>query len=273
MALEYPEIKKISDQLKQVLPGNKFIDIELGDLSDYLVNKHFVNLHRVDIVGLSIKEVSSWGLNIFIQLNKNLNLIFGHLNGKILYHPSNDELINKSKILFYLSDHKYLTFHTRFYGFACALNNREINKHKYLNKNGVEPLSDEFTYEYFETILNNLHNKVIKKLQSSYEYLTGYQNGYFQDIFFDAGILPLRKISSLNEEEKYNLYQTIHKITLKATQNGGASTERDIYNKPGKYKRKIGLNVKNQPCPKCGAPIFSKNILGSNSYFCPNCQH
>ena len=56
MAMEFPEMLKVSRQLDQVLNGKKFIDISLNDRSANLIKWGFVNLHQCDVVGLKITD-------------------------------------------------------------------------------------------------------------------------------------------------------------------------------------------------------------------------
>ena len=273
MALEYPEITHITKQMQDLLTGHKIMDISLSDSCNNLIKWGFVNLHKKDVVGLNITDITSWGQHIYIKFENDLNLVFGHMVGKLLYSNSLSAVPQKYKILFSLSDNSYFSYHTSLYGYACVLSAEEIINHKYVSKQGTEPLSRDFTYTYFDEMLQQNKKKPVKKIQSTYDYLAGYQNGYFQDIFYESAILPTRKISSLSEEEKHILYDSIIAITRSATENGGSTTEVDLFNKPGNYRRKIGNHLKNKPCPKCGTPVTMKNLLGSNSFYCQNCQH
>jgi formamidopyrimidine-DNA glycosylase len=112
----------------------------------------------------------------------------------------------------------------------------------------------------------------VKKIQGLYDYLSGLQNGYFQDILFCAGILPSRKISGLSEQEKKKLHHCIVSVIKEAVELGGNSEDVDIYNTPGHYQRKMGSHLKGKPCKTCGTTIQSVNLLGSLSHYCPGCQ-
>ena len=100
----------------------------------------------------------------------------------------------------------------------------------------------------------------------------GVGNGYLQDILFRAKIHPRRRAIDITEEEKRALYEAII-ITLKqATALGGRDTERDLYNRPGDYRRMLDSRSAGQPCSECGTLIVKIQYLGGSSYFCPDCQ-
>ena len=128
--MEFPEINKISRQLNDVLRGKKFIDITMNEQNNILIKRGFVNLHKHDLVGLTIEEVFSRGLYVIVSFEEGENLVFGDLIGKILYHPNKSSLPNKFTILFSLSDKSFLSLQVDQYGFALALSDNALNAHK-----------------------------------------------------------------------------------------------------------------------------------------------
>jgi formamidopyrimidine-DNA glycosylase len=271
--MEFPEIKRITRQLNDVLRGKRFIDITLNDQNDELIKWGFVNLHKHDVVGLTVEEVAQRGIYSIIRFEQNENLVLGDLLGKILYHPNKSRLPNKYTTLFSLSDKSYLSLHVETYGFAYALNDNDLNNHKVFSNQGLTPEDEGFSYGYFEEVLKKFSRFHVKKLQHVPEFISGFQNGYMQDIFLCAGILPYRKISRLTEEEKEKLYKCMVGIITEAVEMEGSTDEVDIFGHPGRYRRMIGLRIKNRICPRCGDIFISKKILGSPSYFCMSCQH
>jgi formamidopyrimidine-DNA glycosylase len=271
--MEFPEIKRITRQLNDVLRGKRFIDITLNDQNDDLIKWGFVNLHKHDIVGLTIEEVTQRGIYCIVRFEQNENLVFGDLIGKLLYHPNKSRLPNKYTTLFSLSDKSFLSLHVESYGYAYALNNEELNKHKYFGNQGLTAWDESFSYGYFEEVLNKYPRFHVKKLQQIHASISGFQNGYMQDIFLCAGILPYRKISRLTDAEKGKLYKCMVGIISEAVEMDGSTDEVDIFGHPGRYRRMIGLRIKNRICPRCGDIFVSRKILGTPSYFCMSCQH
>jgi Formamidopyrimidine-DNA glycosylase len=272
MALELPEMMKISNQLKDVLVDRTIKRAEISEDSKKIIEWGFTNLDKKDITNMRVVDVHNKGHYVFIRFESGYSLIFGDLIGKILYHQSIKDVPEKYKIIFELSDGAFMTFHTSLYGYAMVLNDEEISRHKYIGQKGVSPLSSEFTYEYFTGMLDNNQKQMVKRIQSMYDYISGFLNGYFQDVLFTAGILPARKICDLKEDEKVRLYNAIRDVMERAVKMGGSSEEVDIYNTSGGYTRIMGSGFKDKRCPQCGSVIKKKNILGSSSYYCENCQ-
>ncbi len=273
MAMELPEMTRIAGQLKNELVGKSFKEILFADKVNKLSEWGFINLKQRDITHSKIIDVRSSGHYVFIEMESGYSLIFGDLVGKILYHKTKGDVPGKFTLAFMLSDDSVMTFHTSLYGYAIALTQEEIEEHKYIGHSGISPLDKKFTFDYFERMLAANEKLKVKKTQSLYDYMIGFQNGYFQDILFCAKISPLRKIADLTPKEKETLFSCLMEITKKAVAQYGSSDEVDIYGMPGNYQRVMGNHLKNKPCPRCGTPIIQKNILGSNSYYCGKCQN
>ncbi len=272
MAMELPEMTRIAGQLKDELVGKSFKEILFTDKVNKLTEWGFINLKQRDITHAKIIDVRSSGHYVFIEMESGYSLIFGDLVGKILYHKTKGEVFGKFTLAFMLSNNSVMTFHTTLYGYAIALTQEEIEEHKYIGHGGISPLDKEFTYDHFERMLKANEKLKVKKIQSLYDYMIGFQNGYFQDILFCSKISPLRKIGELSPKEREILFNCLMDIIKKAIAEDGSADEVDIYGEPGRYQRVMGNHLKNKPCPRCGTPIIQKNILGSNSYYCEKCQ-
>jgi formamidopyrimidine-DNA glycosylase len=272
MSYELPEIAVLAQQLNQVLPGRHITDIDISDKAAKLIEWGFINLMEHDIQYLKIDTVTANGLWLLIHFENGMNLVFGHLIGKLLYYSSEADIQSGYKVRFTFNDFTCLALHASLYGFAYAIHDNDIPSHKYIGARGITPLDKGFTFDYFSGILKRNQKHQVKKLQSFYDEIAGFQNGYFQDILYCAGVLPAKKISELNRDEYKKIHDCMISVTAEALDKGGNTEDVDIYNTPGSYKRKMGKHLKGKPCPKCGAIVQAKNLLGSVSHFCPGCQ-
>jgi formamidopyrimidine-DNA glycosylase len=100
----------------------------------------------------------------------------------------------------------------------------------------------------------------------------GVGNGYLQDILFRAKIHPKRWVIDIAEGERRVLYEAIRETIKQAVEMGGRDTERNLYDRPGGYRRILDSRNVGQPCPECGTPIEKIQYLGGAAYFCPRCQ-
>jgi len=72
--------------------------------------------------------------------------------------------------------------------------------------------------------------------------------------------------------EKRALCEAIRGTLRQAVELGGRDTERDLYDRPGRYRRILDARSVGQPCPECGTWIEKIQYLGGASYVCPRCQ-
>lgn len=140
-------------------------------------------------------------------------------------------------------------------------------------KQGPNPLTDGFDETYFDMLWRREKPSLsVKALLATQKRIPGLGNGVLQDILFQAGIHPKRKLQSIGEEERAKLFQSI-KTTLKEMRDcGGRDTEKDLYNHPGGYQTILSAKTIKYPCRRCGGTLVRESYLGGNVYYCPVCQ-
>jgi formamidopyrimidine-DNA glycosylase len=167
-----------------------------------------------------------------------------------------------------------MTYTLQMWGFVKLLEKSELPEQPYA-KVGIPPLSETFTPERFNQLLEEYPDKTKKGVKGflvTSQHVNGIGNSYLQDILFRAKIHPARKIPTLNSDERLNLYNAIQKIMAEAIKLGGREDERDLFDHPGGYTRLMSNQSVGQPCPDCSTPIQKISYLGGACYLCPNCQ-
>ena len=248
MSYELPEIAVLAEQLKEVLLNRHIVDVDISEKAGKLIEWGFINLLEHDIQNIKIDAVRANGLWLVIHFENGMNLVFGHLIGKLLYYRSESDIQSGYKVRFTFNDYACLALHASLYGFAYAIHDIDIPDHKYIGAKGIAPTDKSFTFDYFSDVLLRNPKLQVKKVQSLYDDIAGFQNGYFQDILYCAGVLPSRKIGELNDTECRKLYDCMIDVTAEALEMGGNSEDVDIYNTPGSYKRKMGSHLKVSDC-------------------------
>ena len=112
----------------------------------------------------------------------------------------------------------------------------------------------------------------MKGLLTQDQLIPGLGNAIAQDILFRARLSPKHPIGDLTKSERRQLYNAIVKTVNQVIAKGGRYDEYDLYDKPGKYIRRMDKNAVERPCPECGRQIKKMAYLGGACYFCPNCQ-
>ena len=103
-------------------------------------------------------------------------------------------------------------------------------------------------------------------------YIPGFGNGVLQDILFNSGINPKRKISTISDFEKEDLFHDFKFNLHSMPDKGGRDTEKDLFGKAGGYKTIFSKNTYKNPCPNCGGTITKEAYLGGSVYYCQTCQ-
>jgi len=274
--IELPEALTIARQMNDVLSGKR---IEAGIRGNSPHKFAFYNRppeeYEAILRSKTMGAVAEHGSLILAALEPDYVLVLGGGGERILFHQSEETLPKKHQLLLHFQDDTYLTVTVQGWGHAQLFHQSEIAAHPYIGRKCVSPLSDAFTFEYFQGLFGELAEKdprSIKFFVISKPGICGVGNGYLQDILFRAKIHPKRRSIDIAEREKPTLYEAIRGILKQAMELGGRDTEIDLYNRPGRYKRILDSRNVGQPCRECGAPIERIQYLGGASYFCPHCQ-
>jgi formamidopyrimidine-DNA glycosylase len=227
------------------------------------------------VKGLKIQKSWANGMVIFIQLGKDFTLSLGCGGEKIIYHEDASTLPKKHQLFLEFEDETFLTVTISGWGEVRLFNTIDIERHPHVSYHRIDPLSDEFTFKFFEEIIDEIpddRKRSAKRFFISEPGLRGIGNGVIQDIFFIAGIHPRREMKSLTKEERKLLYETTRKELQEMAVQGGRSTEKDLFGNNGGYETKMYSKAKGTPCPNCDTLIEKASYLGGSVYYCPKCQ-
>jgi formamidopyrimidine-DNA glycosylase len=162
----------------------------------------------------------------------------------------------------------------RMYGGMMLYPHGETDNPYYLGaKEKPSPLSSQFSQDYFLSLAADADDKLsAKAFLATEQRIPGLGNGVLQDILFNAGIHPQRKLGSLSDKMRDTLFTCVKDTLTEMTKKQGRNTEKDLYDKPGGYQTILSNKTKDDPCPQCKGSIVKKAFLGGNVYFCPHCQ-
>jgi formamidopyrimidine-DNA glycosylase len=139
---------------------------------------------------------------------------------------------------------------------------------------GIDPTTQKFTLNNFQKLLN-LRQVNVKSFLMNQSNIAGIGNIYANEILFNAGISPLRKLNKLTEGEIIKLYSSIKLILNQATKKFGTSYSayRTVSGEQGTNQHFLKVYQRySQNCFKCNT-IIEKVIIDSRStFYCPNCQ-
>jgi formamidopyrimidine-DNA glycosylase len=273
--IEMPEAVTISRQMQDILIGKVFTHFTRSELTHkFLWLNKSPEEYNEYLSGQKTTGASSYGRSIYLYVGDTHLVWFGELGGRILYHPQGNPLPTKYHLRWDFADGTHLTFNMQMWGFVNLMERSELPAHPYAEV-GIPPLSEKFTQERFDQLLEEYPEKTKKGVKGflvTSKFINGIGNSYLQDILFRAKIHPARKIPTLSSDERRDLYTSIQETIGEAVRLGGRDDERDLFDRPGGYHRLMSSQSVGKPCPDCGTAIQKLAYLGGACYFCPACQ-
>jgi len=222
--------------------------------------------------GRKVLSAEGRGAYVIIHLSGGMTLAIGDgVNMRLL--GASDRIPQKYQLLLAFDDGSALVFTVAMYGMIYAFEGELDNKYYRASLESLSPLSDAFDLKYFLGLIDRETKDIsAKALLATGQRIPGVGNGTTQDILFNAGINPKRKIRSLGDDVKKRFFTSL-KTTLKAmAEGGGRDTESDLYGNRGGYRTVLSSVTSKEPCPKCGGDIRKEAYLGGSVYYCPVCQ-
>lgn len=275
--LEYPEIMTIAGQMRETLTG-KTIKEALWEAQGrkFVFTEESAEDFQDRLGGHTITSIESCSNHLYLLTDGGHCLQIGDTGGKILYHADESTIPKKRDLLVTFTDGSALSVLVQMWGVIRAYGVDGAREHqRWVLEEARLPVADAVSVEDLLRFMEGWEDKVrtsAKKFIISRKYVTGLGNGYVQDILWRAGIYPRRKMASLSEAELAKLLNAILTVTKEATEAGGRSVERDLYNRPGGYVPALGKASLGGPCPVCLTPIEKFPFEGGACYICPHCQ-
>jgi len=274
--IELPEALIIARQMNEELRGKRIESAIRGNAPHkFAFYSRPPEEYEAILRGKTMGGATGHGSLILASVEPDHVLVLGGGGERILYHPSDNTVPRKHQLLLRFADGTYLTVTVQGWGSALLLQQAEAADHPHVGEKRVSPLSDAFTFGYFQQLFAELDEedrRSIKFFIISKPGVWGVGNGYLQDILFRARIHPRRRVIDITEGERRALHGAIRGTLEQALYLGGRDTEWDLYNHRGGYRRTLDSRSAGQPCPQCGTPIERIQYLGGASYFCPSCQ-
>jgi len=268
---ELPEVETIKRQLNRKIKGKKIKDVQVNLPK---IVKYPLNKFKKIVKGAEIRNISRRAKLILIELSNNYFLITHlKLTGQLIFNGAPNKYTH---LIYYFTDKSYLIYNDlRQFGFIKLISKKELTDYFDKEKFGPEPLTKEFTLKLFKELLNKRKKSKIKILLMDPKFIAGIGNIYSDEILFSAGVLPFRKVETLNFLEIKKIYQEIKRILILAIKKKGSSNK-DYFDALGQ-KGSFGplqkvYQKEGQPCFKCKTKIKRIKMGGRSAHFCPKCQ-
>lgn len=271
--IEIPESTIISRQAAGMLTGRRIAKVIPA------TSPHKFTWYNGDpagypevLEGRSIEAVDGYGAFIDLVMDKNTHFLIS--DGAIMrYCQAGESHPVKHQQLLVLDDGSFLVFTVAMYGGIYAFQGAYDNPYYQGSIHKLNPLAEAFDEVYFESMIRGLKKDLsAKALLATEQRMPGLGNGVVQDILYNAGIHPKRKVSALGDLEKSDLLYSMKGTLANMVEWGGRDTEKDFFGNWGGYKVLLSKNTYKEPCPNCGHEIVREAYLGGTVYYCPVCQ-
>jgi len=272
--IELPEAIVISEQLNRTVRGKRIKSV-VAAASPHKFAWYFGDPVEYDALlrGRTLGLARPYGGRVEIEA-EGVSLYFG--DGVILrYCEAGENLPAKHQLLVTFDDGSALVGTVTIYGGLWAFPSGAMDDDFYYKvaKEAVPPLSDGFSYEYFLTLFDEKGLKMsAKAFLATGQRIPGLGNGVLQDILLNAKIHPRKKMDTLSDEQRRELFDSMKSTLAEMAKNGGRDTERDLFGNLGGYE--ITLRKHNAPglCPVCGSAVKKESYMNGRIYYCEQCQ-
>jgi formamidopyrimidine-DNA glycosylase len=271
---ELPEVEHVVRALRPVVTGRRILAAELNlrRIAPELSRASFGRQLRNAL----ITGVGRRGKYILFELESG-KLLATHLRmtGKFVSLSTDDSLPPYAHVVFYLDNERRLVFcDMRQFGRMRLIRNTQ-RLPKELTALAPEPLSDEFTDEYFIETLSR-SRRSLKQLLLDQTRVLGLGNIYAVEALFLAGINPMKPANKLSKPRARKLYQAIRQVLGEAIE-AGSTLRIDLADGNGSY---FGTSERfwrvyereGESCVNCAARIRRIVHGGRSTYYCPRCQ-
>jgi formamidopyrimidine-DNA glycosylase len=272
--IELPEAVVLARQLNDTVAGKKILKAIaahtphkfawfLGDPQNY---------HSI-LAGNTIQNAANHGGMVEIKAGT-ATLVFGDGVGLRFHRPA-EKRPERHQLLIEFEDSSALSATVQMYGgLWCFGEGGFDNPYYKVAREKPSPFSGQFDENYFNQLISAPDTVKLsaKACLATGQRIPGLGNGVLQDILWNAGIHPKRKVNTWSTVDRERMFRTVKTVLANMESFGGRNTEKDLYGKDGGYQTVMNKNHAGLSCPRCGEIIKKENYLGGSIYYCGGCQ-
>ncbi len=272
--IELPEAVNLAGQINDTISGKRIAGVVAAHTPHKLAWYYGEPPKYSDLlIGRTVGKASPFGGMVEIGVEK-ANILFGE-GVAIRFHEKNELHPARHQLLLHFDDHSAVSASIQMYGGLGAFFNGELDNPYYkAAREKPSPLTTIFDRVYFSRMIcaDKVQKLSLKAFLATEQRIPGLGNGILQDILFNAGMHPKKKVSTLSDTDKDALFDSVKTTISMMVAHGGRDTEQDLFGCPGGYKTILCKNTTGKPCPVCGNTIRKETYLGGSIYYCEQCQ-
>lgn len=268
--IELPESRTMAKQINEQLTGKIISSIEvLYTPHRFAFFKGDMDQYESLLEGQKVAGASSYGGTVQIDCEDSMIAFADGAYPK--FYANEKKFPKKHQFAIHFDDETALFVSIQMYGEIFIYPKGKCDDGYYCSSSSKpDPLSDDFTFEYFEGLFQSINKRVTAKaFLATEQRIPGLGNGVLQDILWDAGIDPRCVVEY---EDLKPLYMSVRKLLKQMVEAGGRDTEKTLLGEKGGYVTQLSKNSLFEPCMKCGNEIHKASYMGGTIYFCECCQ-
>lgn len=269
--LELPEVLTIAKQLNDNVVGRKVKAI-LPPTKEHKFCWFLGDPAAYDGRVRDCEVVSAKGFGIFVEIEFENGYKLCLNDGINMRLVAKEDVPKHFQLLIVFHDDRNLVFTVAMYGGIVLHDGSYDNEYYLKSRQALSPFEKTFAAYYQKVIAESKPKLSAKALLATEQRFPGIGNGTLQDILFEAGIHPKRKLETLDGAKREKLLSCIIRVLQEMVEFGGRDTEKNIFGEKGGYQVKLSKNTVGKGCPKCGEEIVKQTYIGGSVYYCPNCQ-
>ncbi|TXK86145.1 DNA-formamidopyrimidine glycosylase [Paenibacillus sp. N3.4] len=271
---ELPEVETVKRTLNNLVTGKTIEHVQVR-LPRIIQKPDDIQMFEVLLQGQTIETIERRGKFLLFVLTDYVMVSHLRMEGRYGVYQGEDPLELHTHVLFRFIDGSELRYKdVRQFGTMHLFPKGEELTQPPLQKLGLEPLDEDFTFEAFRKRIAHRPTK-IKPLLLNQEYIVGIGNIYVDESLFLAGIHPEREASSLSRKELVSLHGAIIQTLSDSVEVGGSSIKSYVNGQGeiGLFQHQLNIYGRQaQPCKKCGSEIYKTVVGGRGTHICPTCQ-
>ncbi len=235
--------------------------------------------------GATVLGTRRFGKTIVIDLDNEYSIVIhlkmtGHLLYKDVHNEGAKEWLDPTNQFihhrFTFTDGSRVDFSDmRKFGWVDICRTSDVERHRHIEKLGIDALSRDFTAEILTTFLKRSPRKPIGILLLEQEKIAGIGNIYRSEALYRAGILPWRLAGKLTKQEIELLHTKVKEVLREAVKLRGTTDGdfRDTAGKRGSFQKMLFVYAREgASCKRCGTIIVRKKLGQRSIFVCPSCQ-